>query len=155
MTASVISKVELGEFRQDRTTIHFNRTQRYRRYRIVVRNMDSPPLNIYGAKAEGEVHEALFFRDPKRHYRLLYGTKDIDAPKYDISAVLDKTVAPAVDVCALGDEEQNPSFNSTFATGGHTIVTSRNLLVGAILLMVCTLVWLIIAAIRGLNRMSS
>jgi hypothetical protein len=154
VVSSVISKVELGEFRQDRTTIRFDKTRRYRRYRIIVRNMDSPPLNIYGVKAEGEVHEALFFCNPKHQYKLLYGAKSVDAPRYDISDVLDKTVGVGSEPCALGDEEQNPHFNSALAESDQTIVRGRSLLVGAILLMVGTLVWLIIAAVRGLNRMA-
>lgn len=137
------------------TTIRFDRPQRYQRYRIVIRNLDNPALNVYGVSAEGEVHEAFFFCDPNHQYRLLYGATEMEPPRYDIADVLDKTVVSGVGVCALGAEEKNPSVNAASKGIVQQVVTSRRLLVGAMLLMVCTLIWLIAVAISGVNKSTS
>lgn len=152
VASSVISKVEIGGYKHDRTTIRFNQPQRYQRYKIVIRNLDSPPLNVYGVSAEGEVHEAFFFCDPKYQYRLLYGAKEMEPPRYDIADVLDKTVVSGIGVCTLGAEQKNPVATAAASGVAQQIVTSRRLLVGAILLMVCTLVWLIGVAVSGVNK---
>jgi hypothetical protein len=153
VASSVISKVELSGYKHDRTTIRFDRPQRYQRYRIVIENLDSPALNVYGVKAEGEVHEAFFFCDPKHQYKLLYGAvRDMEPPRYDLGDVLDKTVLSGVGVCTLGPEEKNPSASAATRGDGRQIVTSRRLLVGAMLLMVGTLVWLIAVAASGVNK---
>jgi len=151
ITSSVVSMFVSGTFVQERKTIELCRTCRYRHYKIVVHNMDNPPLAVYGMKAEGEIHEALFFYDAAWKYRLLYGSRDIDAPRYDIAAVLEnKTAGTDADVFSLSRGFPNPKMDQKKAES-RPVVSDRALITGAVLLMVATLLWLITVALRGMK----
>jgi hypothetical protein len=150
ITSSVVSMIVTGGFTHERKTIELGRACRYHRYKIVVHNMDNPPLAVYGMKAEGEIHEALFFCDPARTYRLLYGVKEIDAPRYDIAAVLEnKTAGTDADVFSLSAGHPNPKMDQKKAES-QPVVSNRTLITGAVLLMVATLLWLITVALKGM-----
>ena len=152
LASSVITKVELGSYQHDRTPIRLTGPSATERYRMVIRNLDLAALNVYGVSAEGEVHEAFFFCDPKHEYRLLYGAVEMEPPRSGVAEHAGQTVVSGVGVCMLGVEEKNPSVNAASKGIVQQVVTSRRLLVGAMLLMVGTLVWLIAVAASGVNR---
>lgn len=147
ITSGAISRISAGEFKQERTTIKFDRPSRYKHYRITVRNLDSPPLDISGVEAKGETYEALFFCDQSRNYHVLYGAQDADSPCYDIAAVLREAEAADTDIYSLGEQKANPSYGP--ARGFR--VDGRKLLIPAVLLMVITLAWLIARSVKSLD----
>ncbi|MFC1497724.1 hypothetical protein ACFLS1_04505 [Verrucomicrobiota bacterium] len=149
ITSANISRISAGEFQQDQTAVKFsNPYRRYKHYRITIRNLDSPPLDISGVKVHGETHEALFFCESARQYRVLYGAHELDQPEYDIAAVLSKAEAADTDTYFPGTQTANPLYASD---RDFQLIEGRYLMVAAILLMVVTLVWLIAKSTKKLE----
>lgn len=60
---------------------------REKEYRLVIENRDSPPLEVKNVTARGNTYEAVFLAEPKREYRLAYGSETLDAPNFDTAAL--------------------------------------------------------------------
>ncbi|MDY6856039.1 MAG: hypothetical protein SWO11_15290 [Thermodesulfobacteriota bacterium] len=148
ITSATISCINAGEFEQDRSTIKLGSPYRYRHYRITIRNFDSPPLEISGVEARGETHEVLFFPNPIRAYRALYGMEEARPPAYDIGAVLKHAEAADTDVYFPDEQEKNPSYSPP---GRSSLFKGQGLLVPALILMVITLIWLILRSVKRLD----
>ncbi len=56
------------------------------KFRVIIENRDSPPLEISSVIARGPVHEAVFLASPERDYSLVYEA-DVEAPDYDLAAI--------------------------------------------------------------------
>lgn len=148
LTSATISRINTGEFQQDRTRIKFGKPYRYKHYRITIMNRDSPPLDISGVQARGETHEALFFCDQSRKYHILYGAEGVASPSYDIAAVLRKVEGADTDIYSPGGQKANPFYSPA---GRFGRLDGRRLLVPAVLLMVMALAWLIARSARSLD----
>ena len=82
-----ISLLDFGHFHREALSISFPE-QRQSEYRIVIRNEDSPPLEITGVKSRGNQYRAVFLAAANQSYRLDYGSDEAEPPKYDAAAVL-------------------------------------------------------------------
>lgn len=136
----VINRVEFAGHRSECLVIDLPGTCRYSRYRVTIRNLDSPPLKVTGVEADGEVHEAVFLPRSGGTYRVLYGGEGIRPPQYDIGDVLGSPETLGTVDCTLGSPHPNPLFRSHrrwSSLGGKTILG------GAIVLMVGGLGWVI------------
>jgi hypothetical protein len=148
LVTATASRINLGSFRQDRTELGLNGVRRFRRYRLTISNLDSPPLAIAGIEARGDVQEALFFTAAARRYKVLYGAQDLRPPRYDIDAVMAATETESADAYSPQKQEANPSYKP-----GKTrrFPESRKLLVGAIIAVIATLVWLMARSLKTLE----
>lgn len=144
LTSATLRRVPGGS-NSGEQSIGLPRTCRYRRYRITVRNEDSPPLDITSATAQGEVQQALFLCQPGQAYHAIYGAGGLRRPRYDISHVVKAAGRPDTDTYQLGPEKDNPSFEGARRQG---LVSGRTLLVVAVIAMVAVLVWFIARAAR-------
>ncbi len=149
VASSTISRIDAGKFQQSLTTVNLNQVCRFERYRIVINNMDCQPLDISGVDAEGEVHEALFFCDAGKKYRALYGAKGMEAPKYDIAAVLGGIGEVDTGIYAAGPQKANSLYAAAGRKGCHG---TRQLLAVAVLAAVAALVWLIARTTRRVEQ---
>lgn len=61
--------------------------QQGNRFRVVIENGDSPPLNITGVEPLGPVYELKFLAEPGQKLRLDYGSPDASAGRMDIAAL--------------------------------------------------------------------
>jgi hypothetical protein len=147
IVSSTLTRIDIGKFQQNSTAIGLGGVRRFRHYRLTVHNLDSPPLNIAGVEAKGEVHEALFFRESSAAYRVFYGARDMAPPRYDIAAVLEKTEGPDADVFVAGKQEDNASYKP----GRTPAFTGKRLLLPVVMLMVITLVWLIAKTVKRIG----
>ena len=150
IAGTTVSRIDTGAYRQDAATVPLGRPCRFRRCRLTIANLDSPPLDIGGVEARGEVHEALFFCSSARAYRAFHGARDMPAPRYDIGAVLTRAETAETDTYRLGEERPNPAHRPAPApafSGG------RKLLVAAVALMVITLGALIARSLRKLDTL--
>jgi hypothetical protein len=151
LVTATASRVELGTFRQDRTELGLSGVRRFRHYRLTISNLDSPPLAISGIEARGEIQEALFFIAGGRQYRTFYGARDMRKPRYDIDAVMASTETESADACSLEKEAANPAYKPEKA---RRFPESRTLLIGAIIAVVATLVWLMSKSLKTLDTRS-
>jgi hypothetical protein len=148
IVSATVSRIDAGSFRQANTTVPLAGPRRFLRYRLTINNLDSPPLEISGVEAVGEAHEVLFFGSPGKEYRVFYGAQGLPAPRYDIGAVLANAETADTDVYAPGAEAPNPSFRPRPAAGFQD---NRKLLVGAVVLMVLVLSWMIVRTLRRVD----
>ena len=84
---SQISMIDFGGYHSESLTIGFPE-QRQSEYRIVIRNADSPPLEIKAVRTSGYVYQAVFLAVVDTKYRLGYGSPEAEKPVYDAIAVL-------------------------------------------------------------------
>lgn len=149
---TTLTKIRMGKFSRNSTSVHTGRAVRYKFYRLTITNHDSPPLAIKELKAEGEVHEAVFFCDKALDYRLLYGGAVLSLPKYDIAAVLQKTDGEDTDLYSLGVQEDNPDAGSG---GSPFSINSKTALVVGIVIMIAVLLWVITKAMKSMDGLES
>ncbi len=151
ISMSNVSRIRMGKFNQEHTTIHLSKAQRYSRYRITIQNLDSPALDITCVKAVGEVHEVVFFCKAPGDCRVLYGGENIKPPQYDIADVLRKTEGEDADTYSPGKQEENLDYS-----GAKTFrfKQGKALLIIMVLLMVATLAWAIVKAIKNVDSMA-
>ena len=59
------------------------------RYRLVIENRDSPPLQVGGISGTGEVYEVRCLAQPGDRVSLLYGSDstEVESPQYDVAAI--------------------------------------------------------------------
>jgi hypothetical protein len=144
-----LTRVRAGQFHMEDLGLVPGRACRFRNYRLTILNQDSPPLRITGIAAKGEVHELVFFVDRAHSYRLLYGGDGAPVPQYDIGAVLQSAETATMDAYHAGDQKPNPEYRPGQVK--RFTLDGRKLMVGAIVLMVGVLAWIVIAAARRLE----
>lgn len=81
-----LSCLHLGGIRQERLQLSFPE-QRCAQYRVVIENENSPPLKVKGVRALGNVHRLFFIAEPGKSYRLYYGGRMEERPRYDAFAI--------------------------------------------------------------------
>jgi hypothetical protein len=99
-----VYRIRTGAFKDECMKVPLDRRSRYLRYRLAIRDYDNTPIVISGLKAEGDVHEAVFFHKGARKLEVCYGGDDISAPRYDVAAVLSGAPQTAPQRWVLGQE---------------------------------------------------
>lgn len=84
--SATIDRVDFRDLQREHLRIEFPET-RQEKYEIVIRNGDSPPLDVTGVVAEGPEYRAVFFATPGHAYRLAYGSVNADPPRFDTEAL--------------------------------------------------------------------
>lgn len=79
---ATLTRIDFKDLNREQLSIPLRET-RARKFRIVVENRDSPPLEITDITAEGNVYEAIFLATPDHEYRLVYGDADSKPAQYD------------------------------------------------------------------------
>ncbi|MBM4142846.1 MAG: DUF3999 domain-containing protein [Lentisphaerae bacterium] len=120
--------------------VRLPRACRYRRYRVTILNLDSPPLTVTAVKAWGEAQEAVFLCRPGEKYRAVYGAVGAEAPRYDMAEIVAGVKREDMDEYAPGAGEPYAPFRKP---GFARLRSGKALLVPAVALMVLVLVWLI------------
>lgn len=137
LSQGTLSRIHVGGTRQEQLTLPLSAT-RYKTYRVVIRDMDNPPLAITGAKIRHNQMEGLFFPKNLTPHRLCYGGQDIPAPVYDVASVLSRVVPESVQLWQAGEERPNPDFAKTCAfrlCSGKTGMTAALIAMAVILLV--------------------
>ena len=120
---------------------------RYRRYRAVIENLDSPPLEINGVSVKGEMREGVFLCGDGPH-RVVYGADDVEALRYDMDRIVSGVAPDKMATYLLGQETANvPYRKSRFAW----LRSGKALLVPAVLLMVAVLAWILVKTVHGVS----
>src|SRR5205085_7037889 len=131
--------VDFKNLKREELSIKFPES-RYAKYRIVIDNRDSPPLDVSGIKAEGNVYELDYLAGPDRHDRLLYGSADAERATYDTAAIqelLHKGFQPTP--AELGPQYPGLRAGETNAFRWSKILNNPMILGGMILLLVLVL----------------
>lgn len=131
--------VDFKNLKREELSISFPES-RHEQYRLVIENRDSPPLNVEGIEAEGDVYEAVYLGAPNKHYQLVYGAPDAERPAYDTAAIqelLGKAFQPSP--AELGAER--PFAAGPAPVNWTRLLSNRPVLWGVITVMVIALGW--------------
>ena len=147
-----LSRVEFKNVKQEELAIKFPES-RHAQYRIVIDNRDSPPLQVVGVAAEGNVYELVYLAGTGRHDRLLYGSADAEQAAYDTAAVeelLRKGFQPSP--AELGVQLPNQGDG---ATEFHwpKILNNPLMLGGVITLLTIVLGWGLYRAVQRIDKL--
>lgn len=94
-----LARIDIPPLQRDETLIAFP-PKPSSRWRIVIDNLDSPPLEITGVEAEGVIGETLFIAMPGKAYRLAYGSPKTEPPEFDTVAIRTRLEAGVVPLAA-------------------------------------------------------
>jgi hypothetical protein len=134
-----LSALHFQDINRDDTRIGFAE-QRRQNYRIVLYNLDNPPLSISNIIASGPGYQLVFLAQPGQSYQLRYGADKAAKPRYDTTPMQTVLSAGYQAVAAgLGPEigAANPPAGFDFIQ----LLNSKLFLGVAIGLMVLVLGW--------------
>jgi hypothetical protein len=139
LRTATLTRIRVGSFSRDDTTVELDPPARCLRYRLAIRNFDSPPLRIAGVDLRGPVYEAVFLTSARGPLRVFYGGRGIDAPRYDIAEAVQHAYATGTPPYALGAQQENLRFKPSAGLR----MDGRKIMVAAVVLMVAALAWAI------------
>jgi hypothetical protein len=113
IATGTLVRYSVGAIRRDEAKIDLPATYA-NRYRLVIENRDSPPLEITGVELQGPVMEIVFLAEPNKTRRLEYGNPEISAGQYDTGAL---TAALAINPATIAAELQAPRENTSAPVG--------------------------------------
>lgn len=152
LAEATLLRIDFRNLSREELVVTFPQT-RADRYRLVIENRDSPPLEVTGIAAEGTVYEAVFFAEPEREYRLAYGDELALAPHYDVAAIealLLQGVEPQPAALAA---EQPLSAAGPRATTFRDLLNSKPLLIGLVIVLVLSLGWGLYHAVQRMETL--
>ncbi len=114
LSSGTLSRIRIGGTRQEQLTLTLPGS-RYRKYRVSLRDMDNPPLNITGVRIRHNLVEGLFFPKTPAAHRLCYGGQECPAPVYDVASVLGRVIPESVQPWKVGEERANPDYSTKCA----------------------------------------
>lgn len=85
-TSGMLTRFAVGSLQRDELTVKIPEVRAVR-YRVAIKNGDSPPLTIRGVELSGPLYELLFLASPGEKYRLDYGSPDAEPGKFDTAAL--------------------------------------------------------------------
>ncbi|MDD5275165.1 MAG: DUF3999 family protein [Methylovulum sp.] len=114
ITDTTLDALHFNGINREQTTVTFPE-QRQSRYRIIIDNQDSPPLEISAINGIGTGYQLLFLPQAGKEYRLHYGVANASAPHYDTAAILEllrlgyvgtaATLGPEIVVTPVADKQ--------------------------------------------------
>lgn len=86
---STIHSYRVGDFHEERLSLRFGEV-RSSRYRMLLKNHDSPPLSISAVAGRGDIYELLFLAEPGDQCVLFLGSpsESMTKPRFDTAAIL-------------------------------------------------------------------
>jgi hypothetical protein len=81
-----------------------------REFRLVFRNLDSPPLTVTGVDGEGYRRLLVFKQQPDRKLYLFWGNPQAQQPRYDLAGAISKQDLDRLPISYLGQARENTKF---------------------------------------------
>jgi hypothetical protein len=147
-----ISLLRFGQFRREALSVSFPE-QRQSEYRIVIRNEDSPPVEVSGVKSRGNEYRAIFLAEKDQSYRLDYDSDNVESPRYDAAAVLAPLQSQGVrpSVGKLGKQVANTTNPEPPTASARRLLNDPLFMGGVIVVLVAVLAWALFRATRRIN----
>lgn len=112
ISSGTITKIKIGNYEKIKTTLDFPETRR-RYLKLVVRNLDAPPIKISKVECFRNAYLAEFIipTEGGDNLKFYYGG-DLSEPRYDIDAILAGISDNASPIMlTMGPEKNNPEYN--------------------------------------------
>ncbi|MEI8242140.1 MAG: hypothetical protein WCI17_02615 [bacterium] len=145
-----VQEVDLPGFTRSERELNFPE-QRVEKLRVTVVNGDNPPLADVSLRGFGPVYQVVWLADPGRTYRLLYGGENLQAPVYDLDAVLTpirQGLQPAA--CTLGAPRENAAYKPARA-GCYAWLNKPAFLTGTIILAALALLAVLARSLKRVD----
>jgi hypothetical protein len=149
--AATLSRIDFKSLQREELGITFPES-RQKTYRLVIDNRDSPPLQVEGIQASGNVYEILFLASPNASYQLVYGSTTAESPQYDTAAIRR--------VLGEGFQPARAELGPVVPVGGppgefqwSNLLNNKRLLFGAIVLLVIVLAWGLFQAVKRFDNL--
>lgn len=152
IATSTVSRIKFKNLQREQTSISFSESRR-RKFRIVIQNQDSPPLEITGVTARGTVQQLLFLAHPRKSYQLAYGSSAAVKPVYDtaaMSALLREGFDPTI--ANLGPELKGAGAPLAEAAP-YSLLRDTRVFIGLIIVLVLVLGVALLSASRRLDSL--
>ncbi len=81
-----------------------------REFRLVFRNLDSPPLSVTKVTGEGYRRLLVYKQQPERKLYLFWGNPQALQPRYDLAGLIAKQKPDELPIAYLGQPHQNTRF---------------------------------------------
>jgi len=81
-----------------------------REFRLVFKNLDSPPLSVTNITGEGYRRVLVFKQQPDRKLYLFWGNPQALQPRYDLAGLIAKQKPDELPIAYLGQPHQNTKF---------------------------------------------
>ena len=108
----VLFRYRTARYRREQMTVAFD--EAFGRYlRVTVRNGDDPPLPVAEITVRGRPRYVFFPLEPGRRYRLVYGSAEARAGRYEYRQVFAHIDRPSAVPARLGPVTRNPRFIAT------------------------------------------
>ena len=82
----------------------------FRYFRLVIENLDDPPLPVEEVAFSGVKRTVLFLARPAASYALFYGNEEARAPSYDLARLLPYLDTESPAEASLGPQQANPGY---------------------------------------------
>ncbi|MBS0266710.1 MAG: DUF3999 family protein [Planctomycetes bacterium] len=152
IAAGTLSRIDFQKLQRETLTLAFPES-RHERYRVVIDDRDSPPLEISGVKAEGNTYDLVFLAEPKQSYQLVYGSEDAEPAAHDtafLRELLRERISP--DPAELGPQTAWKS-TGTASQSWKKLVNNPLLLGGVIALLAVALGWGLYRALQRVDQL--
>ncbi len=151
---TTISAIRLQDLLRENLQVTFSE-HRERRFRLLIFNLDNPPLKISGLLTTGNTYRVTFLAQPNTPYNVVFSSENAARPVYDtpqVLASLDRIRGRTH--ASLGPRQPNPKFDRSADQYSKSIFDSRPFLFGAIGLMVVVLGWILFRSSRKLEGLT-
>jgi hypothetical protein len=151
LATAIVSRFSLANLQKNEVAIHFPQ-QRHERYRLVLENRDSPPLELTGVAAEGPAYQIVFLAAPSEQLTLEYGSPEAPRATYDTAALqasLTEGHAPAL--ATLGDAVENTAVPASEGFRWSSLFDDSRVVLGVIAVLTAVLGWGLYRASRRLE----
>lgn len=151
LSRGTIANFDLGTFQKQSAELSFSQT-RAPQYRVTIENQDNPPLEITGVKAAGSVQRLVFLAQPRRTYRLYFGSASARPPLYETAAVLEalRVQNSAIQESPLGLVTRNSGYGGPEGGLGRWL-NNGWFLGAAVLVTVIALGWSLLRASQKID----
>ena len=147
---ATLTRIDFKNLQREHLSADFPES-RQRKFRIVIENRDSPPLNITGITARGNVYEVIFLAVPERSFHLVYGDAEAKPAEFDTQALRELLQAGYLPRSAdLGEQERH---ETTGTSQWPAILNNRIFLTGVIAVLAIILGAVLYHASRRLDHM--
>jgi hypothetical protein len=87
IAAGTLSRFAVANLTKNDVSLELRGPQRHERYRLVLENRDSPPLDVKGVNGRGPVYQLVFLATPDQKLTLEYGSPEAQPGSYDAAAL--------------------------------------------------------------------
>ena len=150
VASGTLTRFDVGTIHREEVTSSFPE-HRCGKYRVIIENRDSPPLDVTGVELSGPVYELAFLASPGQKAILEYGSFEAKAGQYD-KAALQAVLAEGLPATQVSMQDPHENSNAP-KTAFWMPWNDTRVLVGSVIVLTLMLAWGLFGASRRLSNL--